>query len=128
MKRMLISEMPEHTNEKECIFCKIVNKEIPAQIIYEDELIIAFNDISPVAPVHILVIPKKHIPNLLELAPGDSMLLSHIHLKIAEIAKQQNIADSGFRVVTNINDEGGQTVKHLHWHILGKRFMQWPPG
>ena len=100
---------------KDCIFCKIVNKEIPAQIIYEDELIIAFNDISPVAPVHILVIPKKHIPNLLELAPGDSMLLS-------------NIADSGFRVVTNINDEGGQTVKHLHWHILGKRFMQWPPG
>lgn len=113
---------------KDCIFCKIVNEEIPAQIIYEDELIIAFNDISPVAPVHILVIPKKHIPNLLELAPGDSMLLSHIHLKIAEIAKQQNIADSGFRVVTNINDEGGQTVKHLHWHILGKRFMQWPPG
>ena len=113
---------------QDCIFCKIVKKEIPAQIVYEDDLILAFSDISPVAPVHILIIPKKHIANLLELDSSDSSLLTHIHLKIAEIAKLQNIADSGFRVVTNTNDEGGQTVKHLHWHILGKRFMQWPPG
>lgn len=112
----------------ECIFCKIAGKEIPAEVIYEDDKILAFPDINPAAPVHLLVIPKKHIASLLELAPEDSALMGHLMMKIPEIAKTAGLAEDGFRAVFNTKENGGQTVPHLHCHILGGRFMTWPPG
>ncbi|MGB9839235.1 histidine triad nucleotide-binding protein [Thermovenabulum sp.] len=112
----------------ECIFCKIIKKEIPSNIVYEDDNIIAFKDINPQAPVHLLVVPKKHIPNLLEIEEKDSFLILEITRVIKELAKTYNIDDRGFRVVINTGDEGGQTVHHLHFHLLGGRFMTWPPG
>jgi len=112
----------------ECIFCRIIEKEIPSNIVYEDDNIIAFKDINPQAPVHLLVVPKKHIPNLLEVEEKDSFLILEITRVIKELAKTYNIDDKGFRVVINTGDEGGQTVHHLHFHLLGGRFMTWPPG
>lgn len=112
----------------DCIFCKIINKELPAQILYEDEQVIAFPDIRPVAPVHILVIPKKHIPNLAEATAADAELLGRIMVTLPKIAQQLGVAETGFRTVINTRDNGGQTVYHLHFHILGGRFMTWPPG
>ncbi|KYO65164.1 histidine triad nucleotide-binding protein [Thermovenabulum gondwanense] len=112
----------------ECIFCRIIRKEIPSNIVYEDDNIIAFKDINPQAPVHLLVVPKKHIPNLLEVEEKDSFLILEITRVIKELAKTYNIDDKGFRVVINTGDEGGQTVHHLHFHLLGGRFMTWPPG
>lgn len=114
--------------QQDCIFCKIAAKELPAKVIYEDEFMIAFPDISPAAPVHALVIPKKHINNLLEIKPEDISLVAHIMATIPKIAAQLGLADEGFRLVVNTKDNGGQTVKHLHWHLLGGRFMTWPPG
>lgn len=114
--------------QQDCIFCKIACKDIPVQSVYEDEYMIAFPDISPAAPVHILAIPKKHIANLLELKPEDTALVGHIMAKLSEIATQAGLADDGFRVVVNTKEQGGQSVPHLHWHILGGRFMTWPPG
>lgn len=114
--------------QQDCIFCKIAAKELPAKVIYEDEFMIAFPDINPAAPVHALVIPKKHINNLLEIKPEDINLVAHIMETIPQIATQLGLADDGFRLVVNTKDNGGQTVKHLHWHILGGRFMTWPPG
>lgn len=112
----------------DCIFCKIVDKKIPARIVYEDEHAIAFEDINPQAPVHTLVIPKKHIPTLLDIKEEDNNLVGHM-LKVAnKIAKDKGIAERGFRVVTNCNPESGQTVYHIHLHILGGRQMHWPPG
>ncbi|MBP2626367.1 MAG: histidine triad protein [Firmicutes bacterium] len=113
---------------QECIFCKISAKEVPVTVIYEDEHIIAFPDINPAAPVHVLVIPKKHIANLLELVPDDIPLMGHVLSTIPKIATQLGLAEDGFRLVVNTKDNGGQTVHHLHWHILGGRFMTWPPG
>jgi len=113
---------------QECIFCKISAKEIAVPIIYEDEQIIAFPDIKPGAPVHVLVITKKHIANLLELATDDIPLMGHVLATIPKIATQLGLAEDGFRLVVNTKDNGGQTVHHLHWHILGGRFMTWPPG
>lgn len=112
----------------DCIFCKIINKEIPSSIVYEDEKVIAFKDINPQAPIHLLIVPKKHIPSLLEIEEKDSYLLTEIIKIIKELAKANNIDDKGFRVVVNTGDEGGQTVHHLHFHLLGGRFMTWPPG
>lgn len=103
----------------DCIFCKIVNKEIPSNIVYEDEEILAFRDINPVAPVHILVIPKKHIESLLALSKEDEILIGKIYTVINKIAKQEKIDDKGFRVVVNCGEDGGQEVKHLHFHIIG---------
>ncbi len=111
-----------------CIFCKIVNNELPSQKVYEDDKIIAFNDVHPEAPVHVLVIPKKHLASIREATEEDKELLGHIQLKIVEIAKQLKVYDEGFRIVVNTGDNGGQTVNHLHYHIFGKRFMKWPPG
>ena len=102
-----------------CIFCKIIKKEIPSNIVYEDDEIIAFRDINPVAPVHILVIPKKHIESLLDLKEEDELLVGKIYSVINKIAKQEQIAEKGFRVVVNCGEDGGQEVKHLHYHILG---------
>lgn len=114
--------------QQECIFCKIASKEIPTQVIYEDEHLIAFPDINPAAPVHVLVITKKHIDNLLEASKDDAALLGHVMLTIPKIVKQLGLADDGFRIVVNTKDNGGQTVHHIHWHVLGGRFMTWPPG
>ena len=113
---------------QDCIFCKIAAKEVPVQPVYEDDEIIAFRDINPQAPVHVLVIPKKHIANLLEATEEDSLLLARIHTVIRRLAADLGVADEGFRLVVNTKDNGGQTVHHLHFHLLGGRFMTWPPG
>ena len=102
----------------DCIFCKIINGDIPSKKVFEDELVYAFEDINPMAPVHILVIPKKHIANMLEINEKNSDVISHIFEVIANIAKEKNL-EKGFRVVSNCNEYAGQTVFHLHFHILG---------
>jgi histidine triad (HIT) family protein len=114
--------------QQDCIFCKIVNKEIPVNIIYEDEHIIVFPDIKPAAPVHALIVPKRHIPSLMETTVEDVSLLGHIMTTIPQIATKLGLNEDGFRTVVNTRDNGGQTVYHIHWHILGGRFMTWPPG
>lgn len=110
------------------IFGKIIRKEIPANIVYEDELCLAFTDISPQAPTHILLIPKKPIPSLAEAESTDKELLGHMLLIVKQIAEQQGVAEDGYRVVLNTRNNGGQTVHHLHMHLMGGRAMQWPPG
>ncbi len=110
------------------IFTKIINREIPAVIVYEDDLCISFRDIDPKAPQHILIVPKKEIKSLADVAEEDAPLLGHLLLKASQIAKEQGISDSGYRIVVNTNKEGGQEVSHLHLHILGGRQMTWPPG
>ncbi|MCX8027177.1 MAG: histidine triad nucleotide-binding protein [Thermodesulfovibrionales bacterium] len=112
----------------DCIFCKIVNKQIPSKIVYEDEKVVAFDDINPKAPIHILVIPKKHIPTIIDCGEEDYAIISHIYKIINKIAKEKGIAERGFRIVTNCNAEAGQTVFHIHFHIFGGRLMHWPPG
>lgn len=102
-----------------CIFCKIVNGEIPSNKVYEDDEILAFKDINPAAPVHILVIPKKHITSLNEVEEKDEQLIGRIFLKIKKIANEQGIAEKGYRIVNNCGEDGGQEVPHLHFHILG---------
>ena len=104
---------------EDCLFCKIVKGEIPLTKVYEDEEILAFKDINPVAPVHILVIPKKHISSLNEIEPEDQMLIGKIFTVIKKIAKEQGFAENGYRVIANCGEDGGQEVKHLHFHILG---------
>ncbi len=103
----------------DCIFCKIIKKEIPSNIVYESDEIIAFRDVNPVAPIHILVIPKKHLNSVLDLNPEDEMLVGKIYMVINKIAKQEGIDKSGFRIVVNCGEDGGQEVKHLHFHIIG---------
>ena len=103
----------------DCIFCKIIKKEIPSSIVYEDSEILAFRDINPVAPVHILVIPKKHISSLVDLNEEDELVIGRIYTVINKIAKQEGIAKKGFRVVVNCGEDGAQEVKHLHFHIIG---------
>ncbi len=104
---------------EDCIFCKIINREIPSSIVYEDGDIIAFRDVNPQAPVHILVIPKKHISSLIDLKEEDEFLIGKIFTVINKIAKQEGINKKGFRVIVNCGEDGGQEVKHLHFHILG---------
>ncbi|MGI6728047.1 MAG: histidine triad nucleotide-binding protein [Anaerovoracaceae bacterium] len=111
----------------DCIFCKIVNKEIPADIVYEDNVIIAFNDLEPQAPEHILIITKKHIPSMDDIEFEDLEALGWLISKVKDIALSQGI-DNGYRLVCNCGEDGMQTVKHLHFHLLGKRKMLWPPG
>jgi histidine triad (HIT) family protein len=110
------------------IFGKIIRKEIPAKIVYEDESCIAFHDVSPQAPVHVLVIPKKPIVSLEQLEDEDAPLLGHLWLTIQKVARQLELAESGYRVVVNCGKDGGQSVDHLHFHILGGRALKWPPG
>ena len=111
----------------DCIFCKIIAGEIPAKLIYEDESIIAFNDIDPQAPVHILIVPKKHITSLDECKDEDVMLLGELLNKVKVIAKNSGL-ENGYRLVNNCGEDGMQTVKHIHFHLLGARKMVWPPG
>jgi histidine triad (HIT) family protein len=112
----------------DCIFCKIAQKEIPSKIVYEDEHVVAFEDINPQAPVHILVIPRKHIHNNLAFSEEDTSLIGHLFLVANKIASEKGIAERGFRTVMNCNAEAGQTVFHVHLHLLGGRPMKWPPG
>jgi len=111
-----------------CIFCEIAEKRRQARIIYEDDLTVAFEDINPQAPVHALVVPKKHISTSLELTDEDNALIGRLFQVANRIAQDKGIAERGFRLVVNCNPESGQTVFHIHLHILGGRFMQWPPG
>jgi histidine triad (HIT) family protein len=109
------------------IFKKIIDREIPADIVHEDELCLAFRDIDPKAPTHILVIPKKEIPSLADLADEDRSLIGHLHAVIRDLAAKLELGE-GFRVVVNCGPAGGQLVPHLHLHLLGGRQMKWPPG
>ena len=112
----------------DCLFCKIIDKKIPARIVHEDDLSLAFEDISPQAPVHILVIPKKHMANVLAAEQTDNALMGHLMQVAAKIARDRGISERGFRMVMNTNPEAGQTVYHMHLHMLAGRQMHWPPG
>lgn len=112
----------------DCLFCKIIKREIPASIVYEDDRVLAFNDINPQAPTHVLVIPKQHIATLNDVGAGDDQIVGEVVRRAAAIAKERGLAAGGFRAVFNTNKEAGQTVFHIHLHLLGGRSMTWPPG
>ncbi len=112
----------------DCIFCKIAAREIGSAVIYEDEEFLAFRDINPVAPTHVLLIPKKHLSSLLDVPEQDAHLMGRMLTLAAKLAGQLDLAEDGFRVVINTGKFGGQTVEHLHFHLLGGRALQWPPG
>lgn len=111
----------------DCLFCKIINGEIPSNKVYEDDTVFAFRDIAPQAPTHILIIPKQHIKSAAEIDESNSSVISHIFDVAAKIAKQEGL-DDGFRIVNNCGDIAGQTVKHLHFHLMGGREFTWPAG
>ena len=112
----------------DCIFCKIANKQM-GKLVYEDESVAAFDDLNPQAPVHVLIVPKKHIARVSDVKDGeDSALLGHIMVAANKIAAQRGIADDGYRVVVNCNEGAGQSVWHVHFHLLGGRRLTWPPG
>ena len=107
---------------EECVFCKIIKREIPSNIVYEDDRVIAFYDVNPATPIHILVVPKKHIETLLDVSEEDGDLISYIYKIINKIAKDEGFADNGFRVIANCGEDSGQEVKHIHFHVLaGKK-------
>ena len=111
-----------------CIFCRIAAGEIDSDIIYEDDRVVAFRDLNPQAPVHVLIIPREHIASLDATSAMDADLLGHCALVAAELARTERIAESGYRLLLNVGRDGGQSVDHLHLHLLGGRRMQWPPG
>ncbi len=111
----------------DCIFCKIAHNEIPSKKLYEDDEIVAFNDLEPQAPVHVLIIPKAHISSANEITSENSDIIGKIFMVAAKIAKEQGL-DKGYRIVNNCGEDGGQTVQHLHFHLLGGRKMHWPAG
>ncbi|WP_160670846.1 histidine triad nucleotide-binding protein [Clostridium sp. C8-1-8] len=112
----------------DCIFCKIIKGEIPSKKIYEDEDVIAFNDINPEAPIHFLVIPKRHIESVNNIDEESSKVIAHIFNVINTLVRELNIADTGYRIINNCGVDGGQTVNHMHFHVLGGRELKWPPG
>jgi histidine triad (HIT) family protein len=112
----------------DCLFCKIIAREIPASIVYEDDRILAFNDINPQAPIHVLVVPKRHVESLNALVPEDDASVGEVVRRAAAIAQERGISDAGYRTVFNTNRGAGQTVFHIHLHLLGGRPMHWPPG
>ena len=111
-----------------CLFCRIIAREIPASIVYEDDRVLAFNDINPQAPTHVLLVPKRHIASLDDLTPGDDQIVGELARRAAAIARDRGIAAGGYRTVFNTNRDAGQTVFHIHLHLLGGRAMKWPPG
>jgi len=115
-------------NLPDCLFCKIVKKEIPAKVVFEDETLIAIEDINPAAPVHVLIMPKDHIASLAEIKKDDETLLGNIQIVAAHLARELKLNDQGYRLVNNCGEWGGQTVMHLHYHLLGGRHFGWPPG
>lgn len=112
----------------DCLFCRIADGKLPATVVFSNDEVVAFRDISPQAPTHVIVIPRKHIASILELDAADEALAGSLLRTAASIAKAEKIADRGFRLVVNCNKEGGQTVFHLHVHLVGGRPMNWPPG
>ncbi|MCL6515483.1 histidine triad nucleotide-binding protein [Alicyclobacillus sp.] len=112
----------------DCIFCKIVAGELPSKTVLETDQVLAFHDIRPQAPVHVLIIPKRHIPSAHALAPEDAAVLGEIHQAARRVAEELGVAEKGYRLVTNVGFHGQQTVPHLHYHLLGGRQLQWPPG
>jgi histidine triad (HIT) family protein len=112
----------------DCLFCKIAGKQIPAKLVYEDEEVVAFEDINPQAPVHVLVVPRRHIPTLNDLTPADDALMGKLSRVSAQVARERGVAEAGWRSVVNVNREGGQLVFHVHMHCMGGRPMFWPPG
>ena len=112
----------------DCLFCKFVRKEIPTRVVFEDDSCLAFEDINPKAPVHVLVIPKKHVVSINEMTPDDETLLGHLAFVARQIAHDKKVHDSGYRTVINTGPDAGQSVFHVHLHLLGGRTMAWPPG
>jgi len=112
----------------ECLFCKIVEKKIPAKLVHEDADAVAFEDVNPQAPTHLLVVPRKHIATLNDLTEEDDALVGRLHRVAARLARARGFAEPGWRVVTNVNRDGNQTVFHIHLHVLAGRAMRWPPG
>ena len=111
-----------------CIFCQIVNGQAGSRIVYEDDSVVAFEDIRPKAPTHLLLVPRKHISTLLDLEPGDEMVIGHIFLVSGRLARDRGLAENGYRMVANCGPDAGQSVDHIHFHLLGGRFLTWPPG
>lgn len=109
----------------DCIFCKIANGEVPTNLVYEDELVAAFNDLNPIAPIHILIVPKAHISSALELDSSNSGVVAHIFETAGKIARDMGFADDGFRIINNCGRDGGQTVGHLHFHLLAGKKLDW---
>jgi histidine triad (HIT) family protein len=112
----------------DCLFCKIIDRAVPASIVYEDDRVLAFNDINPQGPTHVLVVPKRHIPTLNNLSADDDQLVGELVRRAALIAKERGITEGGFRTVFNTNFNAGQTVFHIHLHLIGGRALSWPPG
>jgi len=112
----------------DCLFCGIVEGKIKGSIVYQDDSVVAFKDINPKAPVHVLIIPRRHVAGVLDLKADDGAVIGHIFEVAARLAREQGIAGSGFRVVVNSGADAGQSVSHLHYHLLGGRRMTWPPG
>jgi histidine triad (HIT) family protein len=112
----------------DCLFCKIVNRQVPGSIVYEDDRVLAFNDINPQAPTHVLIVPKRHIASLNDIGVEDDQIVGELVRRAAALARDRGISGSGFRTVFNTNREAGQTVFHIHLHLLGGRPMHWPPG
>ncbi|ADQ15103.1 histidine triad nucleotide-binding protein [Halanaerobium hydrogeniformans] len=113
---------------EDCLFCKIATGEMETDFVYSDDRLVVFKDINPQAPVHLLIVPKKHISNLNNLEKENNNLIGHIYQVAKQLAAEKNIAESGYRIVSNCNDDGGQSVYHIHFHLLGGRKLQWPPG
>lgn len=120
--------MPDRPRDPDCLFCRIVAGEIPSTRVAEDDVAIAFRDIAPRSPTHVLVIPREHIPSVADLTDGDSALSGHLLAMAADVARSEGIAEGGYRVVTNVGAWGGQSVDHLHFHVMGGRPFTWPPG
>jgi histidine triad (HIT) family protein len=112
----------------DCLFCKIIQRDIPASIVYEDDRVLAFNDINPQAPMHVLVVPKRHVASLNDISVDDDPIIGELVRRGAAIAKERGLSADGFRTVFNTNRDAGQTVFHLHLHVIGGRAMHWPPG
>jgi histidine triad (HIT) family protein len=112
----------------DCIFCKIAARKLPAKLIYEDDAVVAFRDINPVAPTHVLIIPREHVETVNDLEPGHAELVGRLHLVAAKLAAQEKLSERGYRLVLNCGPEAGQAVLHLHLHLIGGRKLSWPPG
>ena len=112
----------------DCLFCRIVRRELPAKVVHEDERLFAFEDIHPKAPVHVLIIPKRHFASLADVPEGEAALLGEVLFRARALAEARGVAGSGYRVVVNTGPDAGQSVFHVHFHLLGGRTLQWPPG
>lgn len=113
---------------QDCIFCKIIKGEIPCSKVYEDDKVLAFNDINPQAPVHVLIVPKTHVQSIMDMNLDEYQIIGHVFNVASKLAKELHVDEKGFRIVNNIGEDGGQTVPHVHFHLLGGRSLQWPPG